>query len=73
VRVLDHLAPDGVVVACHWRHPVAEHTMRGDDAHRVLTGALDLPGLAHYVDADVVIDVWRTRPASVAQRDGLVP
>jgi len=73
VRVLDHLAPDGVVVACHWRHPVAEHTMRGDDAHRVLTGALDLPGLAHYVDADVVIDVWRTRPASVAQREGLVP
>jgi len=69
----DHLSTDAVVVACHWRHPVAEHTMRGDDAHRVLAGALGMSGVAHYEDADVVIDVWRTRPASTAQREGLVP
>lgn len=72
-RVRASLTPDGTVLACHWRHPVAEHAQTGDDVHRVLAERLGLTALATYRDADVVVDVWSVDPASVARREGLVP
>lgn len=77
-RLLEHcrasLAPDGVLVACHWRHPVADYPLTGDAVHGQLTHVVGLQRTVHHLERDFVLEVYEPRPAlSVAQRDGLVP
>ncbi|ROS30791.1 LmbE family N-acetylglucosaminyl deacetylase [Cellulomonas sp. PhB150] len=72
-RLRAALSPEGVVVACHWRHPVHEHAQTGDDVHRTLDRTLGLTRVSTYRDADVALDVWGVEGRSVAQREGLVP
>ena len=68
------LAPGGVLVACHWRHPVAEYPLTGDAVHTQLTRVVGLQRTVHHLERDFVLEVYEPRPAlSVAQRDGLVP
>ncbi|TFB68421.1 PIG-L family deacetylase [Cryobacterium sp. Hz9] len=68
------LAPNGVLVACHWRHPVAEHPLTGDAVHTQLTRVVGLQRTVHHLERDFVLEVYEPRPAlSVAQRGGLVP
>ncbi|WP_104082011.1 bifunctional PIG-L family deacetylase/class I SAM-dependent methyltransferase [Cryobacterium sp. Y11] len=68
------LAPGGVLVACHWRHPVAEYPLTGDAVHAQLTHVVGLQRTVHHLERDFVLEVYEPRPAlSVAQRDGLVP
>lgn len=68
------LAPGGVLVACHWRHPVADYPLTGDAVHAQLTRVVGLQRTVHHLERDFVLEVYEQRPAlSVAQRDGLVP
>ncbi|MFC0712940.1 PIG-L family deacetylase [Cellulomonas biazotea] len=71
-RLRERLAPGGAVVAVHWRHPVAAYPLGGDDVHRVLARALDLPRLVRHEEADLLLDVWSADPRSVARRTGLL-
>jgi trans-aconitate methyltransferase len=62
------------VLAVHWRHPVADYPMTGDQADTILHAAADAHGkarLTHYEDADLVASVWCDDPRSVAARGGL--
>lgn len=73
-RLLDlverDLQPDGVVVACHWRHPVADYPQTGDAVHEALTR---WPRLSRTLEEDFVLDVLAPGGAvSVARREGLV-
>ena len=61
----------GTLVACHWRHPVAAHTLTGDEVHAIIA-ARGLPRLAHHVEADFVLDVYSRDACSVAQHEGIV-
>ncbi|WP_245862480.1 bifunctional PIG-L family deacetylase/class I SAM-dependent methyltransferase [Sanguibacter antarcticus] len=71
-RVVASLTPDGVVVACHWRHPVAEYPASGDTVHAALESRTDLARLARHVEEDFLLDVLVRPPAvSVATRAGL--
>jgi len=72
-RLRPELAPGATVLGCHWRHPVAEHAQTGDDVQATLDRALGLARVASYRDADVALDVWSADPASVAEREGLLP
>ena len=72
-RLRPELAPGATVLGCHWRHPVAEHAQTGDDVQATLDRALGLARVASYRDADVALDVWCADPASVADREGLLP
>jgi LmbE family N-acetylglucosaminyl deacetylase len=47
------LAEDGVVVLCHWRHPVEGWVLDGARVHRTLEEGLGRERLAAYVDRDV--------------------
>nr|WP_272917768.1 bifunctional PIG-L family deacetylase/class I SAM-dependent methyltransferase [Nocardioides flavescens] len=47
------LAADGVVVLCHWRHPVRGWPLDGADVHRIVVAADLRPVIATYRDADV--------------------
>lgn len=68
------LTPEGIVLACHWRHPVADYPLVGDRVHEILTEASGLIPLAEYVDADVRLAVLaQTGTRSVAAVDGSAP
>ena len=73
-RVLDdieaHLTDDGVLLACHWRHPVADYPLTGDEVHETIRErALTLT--VEHSERDFVLGVFRGDPRSVAERTGL--
>ncbi|MGZ0701390.1 class I SAM-dependent DNA methyltransferase [Pseudomonas piscis] len=65
------LATDGTLLACHWRHPIAECPLDGDRVHQQLATQLQLPRLLRHVEADLLLEVWGTCATSVAEREGL--
>jgi len=67
------LAADGVVVACHWRHPVPDHPLSSDVVHGVLADDPRLGRLARHEEEDFLLDVYVRPPvSSVARAAGLV-
>lgn len=64
------LTADGTVVACHWRHPADDLRQRAADVHGALTAGLG-DAMAHYEDADLLLDLWCRDTRSVARREGL--
>ncbi|MCT2084569.1 PIG-L family deacetylase [Microbacterium enclense] len=67
------LTGDGHLVACHWRHPVAEYPRSGDSVHEALAVRGDLVRLARHEEEDFVLEVFGRRGArSVAAEAGLV-
>lgn len=72
-RAAGSLTPDGVLVLCHWRHPVAEYPLGGDEVHAAAGRRADLVNLVHHVEEDFVLDVLVHPPAvSVARETGLL-
>ncbi len=72
-RTVASLTPGGVVLACHWRHPVADYPLPGDAVHDRLRGHPGLTVLAAHSEADFLLDILVAPPAvSVAAREGLV-
>jgi hypothetical protein len=71
-RELPRLARGATVLAAHWRHPVADYRMAGDQANDLIAATNGLHHVGGYRDADVAIDVFDTAtPASVASRMGV--
>jgi SAM-dependent methyltransferase len=73
-RLLDlverDLAPGGTVVACHWRHPVADYPQSGDAVHAALSR---WPRLSRTEEEDLLLDVLVPGGGpSVARREGLL-
>ncbi|MDR7191035.1 LmbE family N-acetylglucosaminyl deacetylase [Microbacterium sp. BE35] len=67
------LADHGHVVACHWRHTVAEYPQTGDEVHEALRSVPGWETASLHVERDFVLEVFARRPArSVAEMDGLV-
>ena len=68
----DALAPGGFLVACHWRHRVAEYPLSGDHVHRALRSVDSWERISLHEEEDFVLEVFCRRPAvSVARREGL--
>ncbi|MFC8680586.1 PIG-L family deacetylase [Microbacterium ureisolvens] len=66
------LADDGCLVACHWRHPVAEYPQSGDAVHETLRAVAAWETVSLHTEKDFVLEVFARRPAqSVAEREGL--
>jgi LmbE family N-acetylglucosaminyl deacetylase/SAM-dependent methyltransferase len=67
------LTDDGVLLACHWRHPVADYPLTGDAVHDALLDHPRLARLAGHVEEDFLLDVLVPAPAvSVARATGLL-
>lgn len=64
------LMPGGVILACHWRHPVEGCALTGDDVHDALRRFIDLSNQCHVQEPDLQLDVWSAGP-TMAQREGL--
>lgn len=72
VSLAVHRARD--LVAVHWRHPVAEYPLTGDQVHAILAEAAADAGMHRLVDHredDVRLDVWSHDARSVAERTGV--
>lgn len=73
-RVLGSLSADGVLLACHWRHPVADYLLDGDRVHAAIGARPELAVLARHLEEDFVLEVLTRPPAvSVATETGLLP
>ncbi|HZD99804.1 MAG TPA: SAM-dependent methyltransferase [Micromonosporaceae bacterium] len=75
-RVRGSIVGGGDLVVVHWRHPVVEHVLTGDEVHQRLSDLDDFQPRCRYRDDDFVLDVLtRTPPAvrSVAEAEGLWP
>lgn len=74
-ELLGHLDSGGTVVCVHWRHPVPEYLLTGDEVHTIVEGHPGLEIQARYSDDDFLLDVLtpaQPERHSVAQREGLV-
>ncbi len=73
-RVLDgierHLTDDGVLLACHWRHPVDDYPLTGDEVHEIMRERALTMTVEHF-ERDFVLGVFRRDGRSVAERTGL--
>ncbi|KLD71155.1 class I SAM-dependent DNA methyltransferase [Xanthomonas pisi] len=65
------LTPDGLLVACHWKHPFEQAQQDGIAVHACLAGLLSLPLSYRYEDSDFLLEAWTAQPLSVAQQEGL--
>jgi len=52
------LADDGVLVACHWRHPVEGASLTGDQVHDTLTQVLGTPPGIRHLEEDFRLELW---------------
>ncbi|MDQ6648854.1 MAG: class I SAM-dependent methyltransferase [Actinomycetota bacterium] len=73
-RLLDlverDLGTDGTVVACHWRHPVEDYPLGGDEVHAALAR---WPRVSRVEEEDFLLDVLAPGGAvSVARRGRLL-
>ncbi|HXR43647.1 MAG TPA: methyltransferase domain-containing protein, partial [Pseudolysinimonas sp.] len=74
-RVLDEiaaqLAPDGVVLLCHWRHPAVHFRRSGDEVHAIARRRLGMETVVQHLERDFRLDVLSPASTSVAQAEGL--
>ena len=66
------LAPGGDLVAVHWRRPVADYPLRGDEVHAALADRPELSRVGRHTEPDFLLEVFTAGPArSVAEVEGL--
>jgi len=69
-KAQETLMPGGVILACHWRHPIDDCVLNGDDVHDALRQMIGLPNHCHVQEPDLQLDVWSTGP-TIAQKEGI--
>ncbi|BDV29617.1 bifunctional PIG-L family deacetylase/class I SAM-dependent methyltransferase [Microbacterium terricola] len=77
-RVIDRidgaLTDDGMLVACHWRHPISGAPLGGDEVHDAIRARRTWETAASHLEPDFRLDVLaRPGSPSVAAREGLTP
>lgn len=77
-RVLDlveqSLDADGVLVLCHWRHPIGDAPSTGDAVHAAVAARETFAPTVRHVEEDFLLEVFaRPGAPSVARETGLVP
>ena len=65
------LRPGGTLLAAHWRHPVPDYPLTGDEVHAALART-GLSRIAEHREADFLAEVYVSgSPVSVAEAEGL--
>ncbi|WP_409457082.1 class I SAM-dependent methyltransferase [Pseudomonas oryzihabitans] len=66
------LLPGGVLLGCHWRHPIEGCALTGDQVHQRLGALPGLYRLSQLEEADFVLTLWSSDPTSVARLEQLL-
>ena len=61
LRIRRTLAPDGVVLLCHWRHPIAGWPLDAERVHEIARQTLGLHPLVEHRDEDFLLEVLGRR------------
>jgi SAM-dependent methyltransferase len=69
--IRDRLASSADVVLCHWRWPVEDYPLTGDEVHDILRSRLGLQRIGRLEEQDLLLEVLSTDERSVATREGL--
>lgn len=70
-RIAQSLTADGHLVACHWRHPIPDAPLTGDEVHAVLDSDPAWTRSVRHLERDFVLDVYRRgEPAALAGDEG---
>ncbi|THJ67993.1 methyltransferase domain-containing protein [Arthrobacter echini] len=71
--ILASLDDDGVLVLCHWNHPIEGWELDGVDVHERVRQVGSLTTLALHTEEDFLLEVFVPPPGdSVARREGLL-
>ncbi len=70
-RALTSLAPNGQVLACHWRPPIDGCPQTAEQVHALLHERLAMPLAARHHEHDFLLDLWSRDATSVATLEGL--
>lgn len=62
------LAPDGDLVACHWRGRPDDFERGAEEVHAVLGGIPGLHALSRHIEDDFLLEVWSRDPRPVGER-----
>lgn len=72
-RAAGSLAPDGILLACHWRHRAPDYPLTGDQVHAALVAESGLALAVSHLEEDFRLDVFTTPGApSVAAAEGIL-
>ena len=71
-RLRGALLGGGMLLACHWRYPIENCVLPGDEVHRIITQVLALPRLAVHLEDDFILELWSQDGRSVAQREEMI-
>ncbi len=69
------LSAQGTLVACHWRHPVADYPLSGDEVHdavAALAAESGLARIARHEEEDFILEIFSRQAESVARQTGLL-
>lgn len=70
-RALTSLAPNGQVLACHWRPPIDGCPQTAEQVHALLHERLAMPLVTRHHEHDFLLDLWSRDATSVATLEGL--
>ena len=75
--LIDHavnaLNPGGTLLTCHWRHPVADYPLCGDDVHARVGEHPELVRAVRHEEEDFLLEIHTVgRTLSPGRREGLV-
>ncbi len=72
-QITTSLDEDGVLLLCHWRHPIEGWQLDGDGVHERVRELSGLTTLSLHTEEDFLLEVFgRALGGSVARRDGLL-
>jgi LmbE family N-acetylglucosaminyl deacetylase/SAM-dependent methyltransferase len=71
-QMVTHLSHDGTLLACHWRHPVADYPLTGDQVHDAVSAVSGLHRIAVHREDDFILEVLDRAATSVAAREGFI-
>ncbi|MFB7892425.1 PIG-L family deacetylase [Microbacterium sp. NPDC056044] len=57
-RIAASLTREGVLVACHWRHPMSDAPLTGDHVHAALSDDPSWTKTLHHLERDFVLEVF---------------
>jgi LmbE family N-acetylglucosaminyl deacetylase len=69
-RINSSLSADGVLVGCHWRHPVSDYPHSAASVHAAIGGGLI--NIVSHQEEDFLLDVWSRQGQSPARLSGLL-
>lgn len=55
------LTQNGILVCCHWRRPVAEYPLTGDDVHRAVSARSEFTRLVQHQEEPFLLEVFARR------------